>query len=332
MTMHADREGANHLLRTAPECLLEAFAAARKDNAGTKGFFREAFDRNADPCLEGRVGRIMEYLQSRSQVPNACRRPPAEDLAVQSLQENASPKAIVGEYLRVFVNECTWRLAKERGVDYEIAKKERQGEASSASAASFARLCNAHSFEASVLAKGLASDLPPRRWEVRLEDGTWSAYGSEQNEVLEMARHLDVPICKIKIRTWIYEVDLDQMVQINAKTWKERSVRCVELGREERSNQPRRARLTHEEIKAAIRYFVDLETLAAAPPARRKEEEEERAQHQPDKAPSMGGLSPYGEQEQKSHQLFDSICSSNSSSIGVAAGNLPGDATGGASP
>merc|ERR1719203_1133006 len=140
MTMHADREGANHLLRSAPACMVEAFSIARRERNGIAGFFREAFDRNADPCLEGRAGRIMEYLQARSQVLAAGAGPSWEDLSLHPLPADAAPQVIVGEHLRVFVNECTWRWARHRGLDYTTAKTERETEAA---AAEFSALCNA---------------------------------------------------------------------------------------------------------------------------------------------------------------------------------------------
>jgi len=263
MTMHADREGAAHLLRSAGANLLQAFVAARKDKAGTTGFFREAFDRSADPCLEGRANRVLEYLQSRSQVPGAAlgaigTQPPPGDLAVELPAEGASPKAVVGEYLRVFVNECTWRWAVQEGVDYDIAKVERQHEVS---LEAFARLCNATTFEVALLARGVATDMPARQWEVQLEDGTWSPYGIETSEALERARLFGDPLCQVKVRHWVYEVHLGHMLQMNFKTKKERPVRCVERCDDKGGG---RGRLPLADIKASILYFVELETLAPA--------------------------------------------------------------------
>lgn len=257
MTMHADREGANHLLRSAPNLLMEAYAVAATDRAGRNGFFQEAFDRNADPCLEGRVNRILEYLHSRSQVLGATNAPPPEDLVVQSLGENATPQAIVGEHLRVFVNECTWRWARERGIDYDIAKAQTDQEGSD-----FDLRCNAETFEATLLARGVASDVAGRQWEVKLEDGTWTPYGVEQNEALERGRLAGAASCEVTIRNWVYEMDLTQMVQRNIKTYRERPIRCA--ARAFTAAQGR-GRLLHAEIKAAIAHFVGLDTLAEAP-------------------------------------------------------------------
>ncbi|CAK0857731.1 unnamed protein product, partial [Prorocentrum cordatum] len=65
MTMHGDRSGAQATLRQAPGTLISAFAVARGRRGGICQFFREAFDRTADPCLEGRVSRMMTYLEMR---------------------------------------------------------------------------------------------------------------------------------------------------------------------------------------------------------------------------------------------------------------------------
>merc|ERR1712048_1506789 len=119
--MHADREGANNLLRTAAASLVEAFQIARSTRAG-KGavphaglmeFFKQAFDRNADPCLEGRVGRIMEYLDSKKQSKAAADCPPWADVSLEALPASTSSRDVVGEHLRVFINECTWRWSKD---------------------------------------------------------------------------------------------------------------------------------------------------------------------------------------------------------------------------
>merc|ERR1712176_260178 len=82
MTMHGDRDGANALLRSASSSLLEAFAIANK-RKNMPEFFKDAFDRTADPCLEGRVGRLMEYLEAK--------RPPDSESSGMPPWEDVSP-------------------------------------------------------------------------------------------------------------------------------------------------------------------------------------------------------------------------------------------------
>lgn len=256
MTMHGEREGANHLLRAAPEILIEAFAVSRRDRGGTLAFFREAFDRTADPCLEGRAGRILEYLAARKAGGGADGTPPVEDLSVQPLPATAPPADVAGEHLRVFVNECTWAWARSRGVDYPTAKAQRDADAD---AAAFSRLCNARMFEASMLTRGIVSDVEARQWEVEIDGGGWSPYGEDANECMELARFQGLARCQVKVRSWTYEIDLRQLVQLNPSTNKERKIRHVE------SPERRRGLLTHVDLKAAIAYFVDLQTLPSEP-------------------------------------------------------------------
>lgn len=259
MTMHADREGANHVLRSAAGTMLQAFEVAKRDAVGVEGFFREAFDRTADPCLEGRAGRLLEYLQSRSQVPGAVRgRPPPGDLAVELPGAGAEPEAVVGEYLRVFVNDCTWRYALREGLDYDRAKLERDRDG----AESFAELCNAATFEVMLLARGCIFDKPPKQWEVQLENGTWSPYGVDVNQELERARLVRESLCQVVVRNWTYEVNLKHMVQMNLKTKKERPLRCIQPSDASEGDDSGRGKLLYIAIKAAINHFVDLQTVA----------------------------------------------------------------------
>lgn len=262
MTMHADRQGSTHLLRTAPASLVEAFAVAKRDDAELRRFFKDAFDRNADPCLEGRAGRIMDYLNSQSQVNGAARSPPWEDVALQQLPVDASPQDLVGEHLRVFVSECTWRWAQERGLDYAAAKEERQN--CSDAAADFTRVFNDASFEAAMLARGVVGDVNKMQWEVEIDGGAWNAFGEEQNEHLERARLQKLPKCEVRIRNWTYEIDLIRMVQMNPKTKKERLVRCVESDPCSPSSV-RKGQLTHEQLKENIAFFMRLDTIPEAP-------------------------------------------------------------------
>lgn len=261
MTMHGDRAGAAHLLRQAPASVVEAFALAKMDKVGMQRFFREAFDRTADPCLEGRVSRLMEYLDKRRQESDstlACA-PPWDDVSLRPLDGTANHQDVVGEHLRVFVNECTWRWAGQRGLDYAAAKEVRIRDESAQR--EFAHFFNANAFEAAMLARGVAADATAKQWEVNTEGGKWMAYSEEQNEVLERARLLGLSICEVRVHSWMYEINLSRLVQLNRKTKKERPIRCIDA-------PPRKnaGRLTLEELKSAVDYFVGLHTIARCAP------------------------------------------------------------------
>jgi len=263
MTMHAEREGANHLLRTAPGLMLEAYALAKSDRGGTLRFFLEAFDRNADPCLEGRVGRILDYIQSRSKALSPqTGEPPFEDLAIRPLPLSASAEMFIGEHLRVFVNECTWRWAKARGVDYATAVADR-GDDASPGFSDFSAMCNAATFEAALLSRGLVGDASSSgRWEVQLEDGLWKPLQAEQNEALERAALAGASECELTIGSWAYVADLRRMVQRNKETWRERPLR--------RAPRLGAGGLSRRDVEAAIGNFVRLQTLLPAPQAPRR--------------------------------------------------------------
>lgn len=159
-TMHADRPGANGILRSAPEVLLRAFDVARRKRIVEEFFTGEAFDRMADPCLEGRLGRILAFLEVHaprdeespcnvcsgtgrvtkgllwstvvtckrckgtgriSGAPSDSDAPPS-DVAVETMPEGSPPEKVVGEYLRVFRNLCIQRWARSSGLAYARAK------------------------------------------------------------------------------------------------------------------------------------------------------------------------------------------------------------------
>jgi len=187
--------------------------------------------------------------------------PPLEDLAFGRLPPHASAEAIVGEHLRVFVNECTWRWARERGVDYSTAVVDR-GDEASAGFLEFVRMCNAATFEAALIARGVVSDSSALgHWEVQLEDGLWSPFAAEHGEALERTHQSGGRECALRIRNWSYQVDLVHMVQRNMATWRERAVRRV----------PRlcgddaiEGRVTKADLELAINHFVRLQTLPQA--------------------------------------------------------------------
>jgi len=159
-TMHADRPGANGILRSAPEVMLRAFDVARRKRIVEEFFSGEAFDRMADPCLEGRLGRILAFLEAHaprdeespcnvcsgtgrvtkgllwstevvckrckgtgriSGAPSVSDAPPA-DVAVETMPVGSAPEKVVGEYLRVFRHLCIQRWARSTGLAYARAK------------------------------------------------------------------------------------------------------------------------------------------------------------------------------------------------------------------
>jgi len=263
MTMHGNRDGSNVLLRTAPASLLEAFQLSKSGRRGTRGFFQEAFDRKADPCLEGRTGRIMCYLERlrSSNEPASASTAPWEDISLRPMPQGARPRDVVGEHLRVFVNECTWRWARENEVDYEEAKTARLSEEH---AAEFSRLFNAAAFEAAMRARGVVA-IPGTedRWEVLADDERWVAYASEANAIIERGRAQGRDAVEVRAGPggYSYLVNMRRLVQQNPKTGKERPIRFVKA-----PPQPG-ARVTEPELLEAIDLFVDLETLPAAPPS-----------------------------------------------------------------
>jgi len=159
-TMHANRPGANGILRSAPEVLLRAFDVARQKRIVDKFFTGEAFDRMADPCLEGRLGRILPFLEEHAprdeespcnicsgtgkvskgllwSTEVVCKRcngtgrisgassvsdAPPVDVAVETMPEGSAPKKVVGEYLRVFRNLCIQQWARSMGLAYARAR------------------------------------------------------------------------------------------------------------------------------------------------------------------------------------------------------------------
>jgi len=124
MTMHGDREGANNLLRSAPASLLEAFAICKKKGA-MKEFFRDAFDRKADPCLEGRLGRLMEYLEAKRVAADsdAHGTPPWEEVSLKPLAPGTPVRDVIGEHLRVFTGECIWSWSRQLDMSYERPRR-----------------------------------------------------------------------------------------------------------------------------------------------------------------------------------------------------------------
>jgi len=64
-TMHADRIGTSVTIREAPGIFLNAFRLSTQLGR-QREFFDRCFDRRHDPCLEGRVGLVVEFLEQLS--------------------------------------------------------------------------------------------------------------------------------------------------------------------------------------------------------------------------------------------------------------------------
>lgn len=290
MTMHADRPGANNLLREAPHCLLEAFQIAKAQrDGGCLNFFRKSFDRSADPCLEGRTCRILEYLEKTrlSADPAAKGKAPWEDVSLKPMPEGALAQDVVGEHLRVFVNECAWRWASEKGIDYEEAKSTRMDDAA------FEVLFNAATFEHAMLMRGVAAGELGVRWETQTD--RWEPYEDDISAKIERARKLGHASCEVALgpKQWRYTIDITGMVQRNPKTMKERPIRCVALDpllAAATGDGKRGKQMSKAELDSAIKFFVDMCTLPPAPETKG-----------PERSRSLGAIAAEGSQNVARH-------------------------------
>lgn len=259
MTMHASREGSNHTLRTAPACLLEAFQVAQKTRS-MKKFFKDAFDRKADPCLEGRVDRLMKFIESRGAALDPGM-PPWEDVSLKALPQDSSPQDIVGEHLRVFVAECTWVWSRQVGVSYERAKEIRFDDEHSGG---FVQLCNATRFRSSLVSRGVASNACLAQWEsaTKSDEAKWIPYDADVSDQIEEAWQKSLTSVEVRLgpKSWKYTIDFSRNVQRNSKTGQERSLR-----RCDRLPSDRPGKLSLHELDAQIAFFVELATLPPDP-------------------------------------------------------------------
>lgn len=263
MTMHGDRSGAEATLRQAPGALISAFAVARGRNNGIRQFFKEAFDRTADPCLEGRVSRLMMYLETRGGQKglNAVDAPPWEDVSLQNLGDKATPEEVVGDHLRVFMAECTWAWSREQGLEYAAAKDLRShpkyGD-------SFTRRFNAATFQVSMLSRGAVYEPTGKRWEHMQDSGEWVPYSINESIRIEKAFGQGTQTVDMVIgaKGWTYEIDIRQFLQRNRKTGKDRPIRRLDV---DLSSEMPRGKVTEAQLKDGIKYFVELATLPEAP-------------------------------------------------------------------
>lgn len=258
MTMHGEREGANAVIRTAPGALLEAFRLAKSSRGGYLDFFKRAFDRTADPCLEGRTTRLMEYTEKVSKAGTVPGEAPWEDVSLQRLPAKATPRDIVGEHLRVFCNECTWTWARQRGLDYEQAKAARLG-GDEALEKEFAALYNAASFRNVMHARGVVLD-PGVCWEVQT-DSAWVPYDREASLQIEQAAQAGQARLDIKLgpRGWQYVIDLQRLRQLNEVTGKHRPIRRMEP-----KSTTGITRISNADFEESVKFYVGVHTLPAA--------------------------------------------------------------------
>eukprot|EP00930_Biecheleria_cincta_P055651 TRINITY_DN41948_c0_g1_i1.p1 TRINITY_DN41948_c0_g1~~TRINITY_DN41948_c0_g1_i1.p1 ORF type:complete len:383 (-),score=59.73 TRINITY_DN41948_c0_g1_i1:46-1194(-) len=264
MTMHGDRDGANALIRAAPGALLEAFRVAGCSRGGHLDFFKNAFDRKADPCLEGRTTRLMEYSEKISKAGTVPGEAPWEDVSLQPLPAKATPRDIVGEHLRVFCNECTWTWARQRGLDYDQAKAARLG-GDEALAQDFASLYNASSFRTVMHSRGVVLRCGPSAcWEVLTQENAWTPYDQEASLQIEQAAQAGLARLELRLgpRGWQYVIDLQRLVQLNPKTGKDRPIRRVEGSSP--TSTTGITRIANADFEDAVQFYVDVQTLPAA--------------------------------------------------------------------
>eukprot|EP00931_Biecheleriopsis_adriatica_P105779 TRINITY_DN80303_c0_g1_i1.p1 TRINITY_DN80303_c0_g1~~TRINITY_DN80303_c0_g1_i1.p1 ORF type:complete len:401 (+),score=90.35 TRINITY_DN80303_c0_g1_i1:98-1300(+) len=267
MTMHGDREGANSILRSAPGALLEAFQAARSSPGGVIDFFRKAFDRTADPCLEGRSSRLMEYTEAMHRASKGpATAAPWEDISLQPLGTTATPQQVVGEHLRVFCNECTWNWARQRGISYEEAKAARLG-GDAAVAANFAELYNAGSFLKAMQSRGVAVQSDSVVWEAQVDNGSFAPYDPKASRAIEQAMQAGKTQVELRLgpRGWTYIIDIANNLQRNPKTRKDRPIRRVAATSAAPKPPAGSMRLSHQDMCESIEFYVDMHTLPPEP-------------------------------------------------------------------
>lgn len=130
MTMHGDRAGASAVVAAAPLTLLRAFRVAQKNGDNGVNFFTTAFERDADPCLEGRLSHLLQYIEESPsfQVEAGTESQegvPWKDTCLD-LRAKLDPQGLVGEYLRVFTNSRLAEFAAKEKLAYPAAKKDYQ--------------------------------------------------------------------------------------------------------------------------------------------------------------------------------------------------------------
>eukprot|EP00928_Gymnodinium_smaydae_P024258 TRINITY_DN19681_c0_g3_i3.p1 TRINITY_DN19681_c0_g3~~TRINITY_DN19681_c0_g3_i3.p1 ORF type:complete len:458 (+),score=58.12 TRINITY_DN19681_c0_g3_i3:57-1376(+) len=144
LVWHGAKGNSDHLLTLAGELLIDAFEASEDP----VHFFKTAFSRSSDPCLEGRIRLLEGYLMSK-QSDAAGGGPSLDDVVARHLGHKATTLDIVGEYLRVFRNECIWRWAQEKEVPLTFTEASlalNSPQLASEDEASFQRLFHAGEF------------------------------------------------------------------------------------------------------------------------------------------------------------------------------------------
>eukprot|EP00928_Gymnodinium_smaydae_P024256 TRINITY_DN19681_c0_g3_i1.p1 TRINITY_DN19681_c0_g3~~TRINITY_DN19681_c0_g3_i1.p1 ORF type:complete len:463 (+),score=62.91 TRINITY_DN19681_c0_g3_i1:53-1390(+) len=141
---HGTDGNSDRLLTLAGELLVDAFEASDDPEL----FFRTAFSSSSDPCLEGRIRVLEGYLMSKHS-ESGSGGPSLEDVVVRNLGQSATNVEKVGEYLRVFRNECVWRWAQEREAPLSFQEANHalnSPQLTSEDESSFERLFNAGEF------------------------------------------------------------------------------------------------------------------------------------------------------------------------------------------
>eukprot|EP01102_Stenamoeba_stenopodia_P023053 TRINITY_DN980_c0_g1_i1.p1 TRINITY_DN980_c0_g1~~TRINITY_DN980_c0_g1_i1.p1 ORF type:complete len:330 (-),score=105.77 TRINITY_DN980_c0_g1_i1:218-1207(-) len=133
ITLHGDRPEANSIVESAFSVLMTAFKLAKAEG-DFKKFFTTAFDRTADPCLEGRVGRLQLYIENSPYHWKKDGANGAEDIMMVKWRDfnllfeeraNEEKEACFGEFLRVFLNTTALKYAKSVGRPYEEIQSSR---------------------------------------------------------------------------------------------------------------------------------------------------------------------------------------------------------------
>jgi hypothetical protein len=140
-------------VKSALSVLLNAFRFAKIENTLSK-FFSEAFDREADPCLEGRVGRLQEFIEqsaaywrsgrgggggggekeNEKEAEGEEQGEGAEDVEMilnwrdfnLIFEDSAANDRVAGlaECMRVYINSAQYKYSKKTGRKYQDVRQD----------------------------------------------------------------------------------------------------------------------------------------------------------------------------------------------------------------
>lgn len=127
MTMHGDRLGVNAIVSSSPGTLCKCYLTVKKNGPkAIKKFFKLAFSRDSDPCLEGRVSLLLRFIEEMPEFQKEAGTVSKEGVpwADTSLDFRAKldAKGLVGEYMRVYINLQTAQYAKDNELKYVDVK------------------------------------------------------------------------------------------------------------------------------------------------------------------------------------------------------------------